>query len=162
MSHAGEAFFLCKALTMTIFQATVDHLGRLVSLFDGYRQFYGQGSDPAAAAEFLKDRLSKNESVIFLATEGDSALGFVQLYPSFSSVSLKRLWILNDLFVDPAGRRKGVAKALIKRSTEFALETKSKGLVLETGIENKAAQRLYQKCGWSKELRFDRYFMNVL
>jgi len=75
---------------------------KIVGLIDAYRQFYKQSSDVASAYEFLKERFSHGESVIFLAFEGDQALGFTQLYPSFSSVSMARVFILNDLFVAQA------------------------------------------------------------
>ena len=72
----------------------------IISLFDGYRVFYKMKSDPDAAAEFLNDRITKDESIIFAAYEDDKAVGFVQLYYTFSSVSLEKSLILNDLFVD--------------------------------------------------------------
>jgi len=147
---------------MNVLQATIDHVNLLTPLFDEYRQFYQQSSDLPAAASFLTERLSKDDSVIFLAIDGDSALGFVQLYPSFSSVSMKRLWILNDLYVDGSARRRGIAEHLLRRAAELARETKSKGLVLETGVKNVAAQKLYQKTGWSKEQQFDRYYLNII
>ncbi|EKO3664067.1 GNAT family N-acetyltransferase, partial [Vibrio metschnikovii] len=85
---------------MKILKAAISELDQIVSLFDDYRQFYGQKSDIDAAREFLRNRFVNNESVIFLAmTENNEALGFVQLYPSFSSVAMKPMWYLNDLFV---------------------------------------------------------------
>ena len=147
---------------MNVIQATTDHLPLLVPLFDAYRKFYEQQSDLSGAAAFLGERLRNRDSVIFLATDGSGpALGFVQLYPAFSSVSMKRLWMLNDLFVTHAARHKGVAEALLRRSAVMAKETKSKGLVLETGVNNNPAKKLYEKCGWIKEQEFDRYFLNL-
>lgn len=147
---------------MNILHATVDHLHLLIPLFDAYRQFYEETSDLSGASLFLGERLTKKDSVIFLAIDNSgTALGFVQLYPSFSSVSMKQLWILNDLFVIRSARGRGVARALLKRSTELATETKSKGLVLETAADNLPAKKLYQKSGWIKEEHFDSYFLNV-
>jgi len=147
---------------MNILHATVGHLQLLVPLFDAYRQFYKQKPAPGEAESFLRERLKREDSVIFLAVDDSQApLGFVQLYPSFSSVSMKRLWILNDLFVAPSARGKGVARALLKRSTELARETNSKGLVLETGVDNGPAQQLYEASGWIKEKESDRYYLNL-
>ena len=84
---------------MKIVQATIENVKDLAPLFDGYRVFYKQPSDLEKATEFLTQRFQKNDSVIFMAFEGASALGFTQLYPSFSSVSMQRTYILNDLFV---------------------------------------------------------------
>ena len=75
---------------------------------------------------------------------------------------MKKLWILNDLFVTIPARHKGVAQALLKRSEELAKETKSKGLVLETGVNNVPAKTLYENAGWTKEREFDRYFLNLM
>ena len=85
---------------MNIRQATLDDLGAIVPLFDGYRQFYGQPSDPALARSFLSERLIHHQSVVFIALDAQQqAIGFTQLFPSFSSVSAARIFILNDLFV---------------------------------------------------------------
>lgn len=110
-------------MSLQVIPAGLEHLEALASLFDGYRQFYKQESDLTGAKAFLEARLQREESVVFLALEGTEALGFTQLYPSFSSVSMARLWILNDLFVNPAARGKGVGEALLARAVEFARET---------------------------------------
>jgi len=95
-------------MTRSIIRATIDQLDLIAPLFDGYRQFYKQPSNVDKARQFIKDRLIRHESVIFLALLDEAAVGFTQLYPSFSSTSMQRLWILNDLFVAPDGRRSGV------------------------------------------------------
>jgi len=82
---------------MSILKATGNDLDSLAELFDLYRVFYQQQSNINGAKEFIKDRLSNEESVIFLAFDENNPVGFVQLYPSFSSVSMKRTWVLNDL-----------------------------------------------------------------
>jgi len=137
-------------------------LDAVAPLFDAYRQFYGQRSDLAAARAFLAERLARGESVIFVAvaSEGE-ALGFAQLYPSFSSVSLRRLWILNDLFVGPGVRRGGVGRRLLERAREWAIETEAKGLILATAVTNTAAQALYESCGWRRDDEFQHYHLLV-
>jgi len=143
-----------------IVRAERKDLDDLVPLFDGYRQFYGQRSDLAAARAFLRDRIERDESVIYLAyTEPREAAGFTQLYPSFSSVSLRPLWILNDLYVRSDVRRGGVGRALLERARQHAIETAAKGLVLSTGVTNKAAQTLYESCGWQREDEFFQYHL---
>jgi len=99
--------------TLTVRQAALDDLEALVPLFDGYRQFYGRASDPSAAREFLLARFNHGQSALFIAHVDDMPVGFTQLYPSFSSVSLARVFVLNDLFVQEDHRRKGVASKLI-------------------------------------------------
>ena len=145
---------------LRIVRATIGDLDELVPLFDGYRQFYGRRSDPAGARGFLGDRIAREESVIYLAYTGPrEAAGFTQLYPSFSSVSLKPLWILNDLFVRSDIRRGGVGRALLERARQHAIDTNTKGLVLSTGVTNKAAQTLYESCGWQRDDEFFQYHL---
>src|SRR5688572_605149 len=150
---------------MLVKRAAVADLDAVAPLFDAYRQFYGQRSDLAAARVFLGERLRRDESVIFLAMEdsesGNEALGFTQLYPSFSSVSVRRLWILNDLFVSPSGRGKGVGRRLLERAREWAIETDAKGLTLATAVTNAAARALYEACGWQRDEEFEHYTLLV-
>lgn len=148
--------------SLAVMRATSRHIDLLVPLFDSYRQFYGQEGSLQGAKRFLRERIRRKDSVILIALDSSgTAYGFVQLYLSFSSVSMKRLWILNDLFVLEAVRKKGVAQALIARSLHLAKETRSKGLVLETAAGNNAAKSLYEKLGWNKDNEFDRYFLNI-
>jgi GNAT superfamily N-acetyltransferase len=146
---------------MQIKRATISDLDDAAPLFDAYRQFYGQRSDVAAARAFLDERLRRDESVIFLAVEDSKALGFTQLYPSFSSVSLKGLWILNDLFVGEDVRRGGVGRRLLDRAREWAIETGAKGLVLATAVDNSRARALYESCGWRRDDEFQHYYLFV-
>jgi ribosomal protein S18 acetylase RimI-like enzyme len=141
-------------------RVSIRDLDDLVPLFDGYRQFYGQRSDPTAARAFLRDRIERDESVIYLAyTDSRKAAGFTQLYPSFSSVSLKPLWILNDLYVGADVRRGGAGRALLERARQHAVDSGAKGLVLSTGVANKAAQSLYESCGWQRDDEFFQYHL---
>jgi ribosomal protein S18 acetylase RimI-like enzyme len=145
-------------------RAGAEELAALVPLFDAYRRFYGQPGDLRAAETFLAARIAGAQSVIFLAVEpaeARSAVGFVQLYPVFSSVALRRSWLLNDLYVDPAARRRGVGRALLMAARERAEDTGADGLGLETGIGNKPAQALYESLGYRRDTAFYRYFLSV-
>ena len=148
-----------------VVRAGAEHTQQVADLFDDYRVFYGQPSDPEAARAFVAERLDRQDSIIYLAhtrSEGTKIpLGFTQLYPSFSSVSMKPLWILNDLYVAAEGRRQGVGRALIDRARELAVETGAKGLILETTIDNAAAQALYDSYGFVKDTEFYRYALDI-
>jgi len=132
-------------------RAGVADLDALAPLFDGYRRFYGQPGDVARARDFLQARLDAGESVVLLATRDGAAVGFTQLYPLFSSVRTARLWLLNDLFVDPTTRRGGVGRALLAAAADFARADGAAGLVLETGRDNAAARALYRAAGWHED-----------
>lgn len=141
----------------TIIRADLEHLDLLAPLFDAYRVFYERPSDLAAARTFLWERLRNLESVIFLALEGERALGFTQLYPSFSSVSLGRLWILYDLYVVPEARQRGIGRALMERARTFALDSGATALLLDTAVDNLAAQALYESLGYVRDTKFYHY-----
>ncbi len=138
-------------------RAELDDLDALVPLFDGYRRFYEQPSDVAGARAFLGERIKRNESVIFLAVADGTIVGFTQLYPLFFSVSMERLWLLNDLFVAADARKTGAGRALLARAERHARETGAKGLTLTTGNANLTAQRLYESCGWTRDTEFIHY-----
>ncbi|WP_144526459.1 GNAT family N-acetyltransferase [Peribacillus simplex] len=143
---------------MSIQKATLHELESLTELFDLYRVFYEQASDPGRAREFLRERLTNGESVVFMAYDEGNPIGFVQLYPSFSSVSMMRSWVLNDLFVKESARKKGFGEKLLNAATTFARETGAKGVSLETGTDNVKAQKLYEKFGFVRELNHFYYF----
>ncbi|WP_271254347.1 GNAT family N-acetyltransferase [Pseudanabaena sp. Chao 1811] len=146
---------------MQVTLASLEHLDEVSRLFDQYRVFYNQPSDLNAAKNFLQDRLQAQDSTIFIASEGGHVVGFTQLYPSFSSVSMKRVWILNDLFVDEPYRKQGVAKLLMNAAEQFARETGAVRLVLETQISNIAAQSLYESLGYIKDKDFYNYALHL-
>ena len=145
-----------------IVRATLKDIPQVVPLFDAYRQFYKQATDIEGATRFLTARLQEQSSVIFLAYQIDEKgnrkpCGFTQLYPSFSSTTMERLWILNDLFVASEARRLGVGKALLKHARDFGAETQAKELTLQTAVDNYTAQSLYEANGWEREVEFYSY-----
>ncbi|MGM0835383.1 MAG: GNAT family N-acetyltransferase [Bacillota bacterium] len=140
---------------MTIKRAGLDHVKEAAHLFNLYRVYYEQKSDMDGAVNFLHERISNEESVIFLTYDQEQAVGFTQLYPSFSSVQMKRTWVLNDLFVHEAHRGKGIGEQLVKKAIEFADSRGAAGVLLETMPDNVNAQRLYERIGFEKE---ENYF----
>jgi GNAT superfamily N-acetyltransferase len=135
---------------MKVFQARIEHLEGVATLFNQYRAFYKQPSDLEAARVFMQERFQKNDSTVFVACDDDQMVGFTQLFPSFSSVSMKRVWILNDLFVQEAHRKKGVAKLLMGAAENFARETGAVRIILSTQVSNIAAQSLYESLGYGE------------
>ena len=142
-------------------QATVADIDHLVPLFDGYRQFYRQASEQDRIRRFLLDRFEHNQSVIFLAEVGGVAVGFTQLYPSFSSGALARIYVLNDLFVDPSARRVGVGAALLGAAADYGRRLGALRLVLSTELTNTSAQALYEKLGWKRHTDFYTYLLGL-
>jgi len=135
-------------------KATLAELNAATELFNLYRLFQKQESDVEAARAFLKERLELGESEVFLAYDGEEPVGMAQLYPLFSSVSMQRVWLLNDLYIKEGARNKGFGKELIKAVIQFAKESGAKGISLETCDDNYGAQRLYESIGFEKETNY--------
>jgi ribosomal protein S18 acetylase RimI-like enzyme len=138
-------------------QATIADADLLVPLFDAYRQFYRQPSDPERGRRFLRERFEHNDSAIFLAFDDAVAIGFTQLYPSFSSGAMAVIFILNDLFVAPEARRRGAGAALLQAAAQYGSRAGARRLVLSTEINNATAQSLYERAGWKRNTDFCVY-----
>jgi ribosomal protein S18 acetylase RimI-like enzyme len=137
-------------------RAELRHIAEIAPLFDAYRRFYGQADDPRARS-FLEERITHDESVVFVARLQVGAIGFCQLYPCFASVSLTRMFVLYDLFVAPQARRCGAAAALLRAAVDYAASQGAGQLMLQTAVKNHAAQRLYEREGWVRDNDFYVY-----
>ena len=102
------------------------------------RQFYEQEADAGLCRDYIDKRISRSESVVFVAyDERDrSALGFTQLYPTFCSVAAARIFVLYDLFVHADARRRGVGRMLMDTAAEHARAAGAVRLQLETHHTN--------------------------
>ncbi|NBI29675.1 GNAT family N-acetyltransferase [Chengkuizengella marina] len=145
-----------------ITQATIQELEEVAQLFDQYRIFYEQQSDIEGVRKFLYERFEHQQSIIFLARDQEKTTpaGFTQLYPTFSSVSMKRTWLLNDLYVNEKYRGRRVAQYLLESAKTFAKQTNAKGIELATAKDNLTAQRIYESFGYEKD-DFFHYFLSV-
>lgn len=143
---------------MTIKKATISDVEQLSKLFDEYRVFYQKESDVPNAKAFISERLKNKDSEIFVAASDDGILmGFVQLYPQFSSTRMKRLWLLNDLFVNPNYREQHIAVLLIDKAKELAKETHSAGLTLATSKTNRIGNTLYPRTNFELDQEYNYY-----
>ncbi len=149
-------------MSVQIRLATISDVDSLVPLFDAYRQFYCQPSDTTLAHTFLSERFKQRQSVIFLAIDtADQAVGFAQLFPSFSSARASCIYILNDLFVMPSARRQGVASQLLREVAEFGHSMGAVRLSLATALDNNAAQKLYESMDWKRDDIFCYYNLSL-
>lgn len=149
---------------MRIIKATLEHLDLLTPLFVTYREFYGEPALLDASRTFLEKRLRREESVIYLALSVDDdqkLLGFCQLYPSFSSLSLKRVWILNDIYVAENARRQLVADHLIRTAKKMARQTQAIRMRASTSSNNQVAQKVYESIGFREDTQFRNYVLPV-
>lgn len=143
-------------------RANASHLDAVAQLFDAYRGFYQQPPNLEQSRAFIAERIAGNESAIFLAQdEQGQALGFVQLYPTFSSIDAHRAWLLSDLFTAPTARGRGVGRLLMNTAREFALETGAKSMTLETATDNFTAQGLYESLGYVRDTGYYTYLLDL-
>ncbi len=150
-----------ESQSVEIRQATVSDLDVIVPLFDAYRRFYRLPSETERTRAFLLDRFANSQSAIFLAFADTAAVGLAQLYPSFSSASMARILILNDLFVAPDARRLGAGSALLQAVAEYGRHVGAVRLVLSTELVNTTAQSLYEKTGWKRDTVFCAYQLTL-
>jgi len=152
-----------RKLDVNVRLAGVSDLPSVARLFDAYRVFYKLPSDLKVATAFMKDRLQNKDSVIFVAeTKPEKeVVGFVQLYPSFASLSCKRSWILYDLFVTPNVRGSSVGRMLMDRATQLGLETGASEIELATALDNYVGQSLYESIGYKKDQDFFHYALDL-
>ena len=144
--------------SIQVISAQPEHIEQLASLFNQYRMFYKQEDNFSGAKAFIQERLKQEDSTLFLAINKEGlAVGFTQLYGIFSSVAMKRVFVLNDLFVAPKGRNLGVGTALLEQAKTFATSQGARGLVLETDADN-PAQQLYHKNGWTLDSALHFYW----
>ncbi|MEC1718689.1 GNAT family N-acetyltransferase [Schinkia azotoformans] len=146
---------------MKILHATIEDLEGVSNLFNLYRMFYQQESDLEGAKAYIKERIENKDSVIFVVKDKQNYVGFTQLYPTFSSISMKRAWIFNDLYVDTEARKQGVGEMLLHKAKEYAIETGAKSISLETASDNYSAQRLYERNGYKRDSQFYHYELDL-
>ena len=144
---------------MTIYQAQFKDLEILAPFFDAYRVFYKQASNLDDSKVFLKELLEQNSSVIYMAFINNKALGFTQLFPLFSSVSMQPMYLLNDLYVDSNYRSQGIGEALINRAKQLCKDENQKGLAIQTAFDN-PAQHLYERLGFVKDTDLQFFWKN--
>lgn len=141
------------------------HVEIIAPIFDAYRMFYGQKSNLKRCTQFLHSRVGVRDTAIFLAVEGDppyqEALGFVILYPSFSSVLAHSIWILDDIYVVEKARRQGVARTLMERARRLATESGAKKLFLSTKKDNAPSHALYEGLGFQLDDAFCTYGIDL-
>ena len=135
-------------------------LDDLACLFDEYRQFYGQTEDRDACFSYLREHMEKNEIIAFGVRLENKLIGFANIYPTFSSVSMRQVWTLNDLYVSSDMRQQGIANKIMRAVKQEAEKNNVAHLQLETASDNNIAQRCYEQFGWQKN-EFLSYYLKI-
>jgi len=154
-----------RAPTVRVVRATRKHLDILTEVFIAYLTFYRRLIDRGRVREFLAERIARKESVVFLAIEstpeGPRAVGFAQLYPTFSSLQQARAWVLNDLFTIPSRRRSGVAHLLLSAARTMAVGTSACYIEMVSGRGNHTAARVYESVGYRRDDSTSRFELDL-
>ncbi|AQW59520.1 GNAT family N-acetyltransferase [Vibrio owensii] len=139
-------------------KADASDVAKIAPLYLKYLEFYQVDVSDKDPEAFIKSRIENEESVVYYATdESGQTLGFAQLYPLFCSLEMKKIWLLYDLYVDSSQRKRGIGERLLEQADLLAKETDSAFVMLNTGIDNKAAQSVYEKHGYVRDVKFYNY-----
>jgi ribosomal protein S18 acetylase RimI-like enzyme len=134
----------------------IEDIEALVPLVDSYRSFYGQ-QPSIDTRQYLTKRIEEGSALGFIARVGGHPAGFTLIYPTFSTVALAPIWLLNDLWVDEKYRRHGIANALLEKAENEARQSGAGRIWLRTALDNRAARALYVRRGWVFDEVFCRY-----
>jgi GNAT superfamily N-acetyltransferase len=142
-------------------KAKLEDLDMLGVLFDQYRIFYCKESDLERGKKILKERIINNDSLILVADSNNDLVGYVQLFPLFSSTKMERIWLLNDLFIAEKFRGKGISKKLLQASVDFGKDNGTYALWLETEHSNHIANQLYRSAKWELDATHHYYHLHL-
>ncbi|MFM2485198.1 GNAT family N-acetyltransferase [Celerinatantimonas yamalensis] len=143
-------------------QADIEQLS---TLFHSYRQLsvsLDNSAPESDSVKWIKSRLADGSAVFLVAHKNGKLFGFVTLYQGFSSVSLSKYWVLNDLYVTHEARGLGVGRSLMEQAELYAKASKSKGIELETSLDNHVAQSLYEDLGYVENTQYKHYFKKII
>lgn len=150
---------------MTIREADLSDVASLTALYVAYRIFYGELPAWDAAQDFIHHRVEQQAARYFLARDSGRAsaapVAFMHLMPSTNTLAMRPIWLLEDLYVVPAARNRGVATALLRYAEAFARSSGAERITLSTAHDNLAAQSIYRRLGYVREEHF-AYFHRLL
>lgn len=142
---------------VTVIRAELADVLEAAQLFAMYREFYGEPYDPSASGAFLASRIVRDESIVLLGLDGDEVVGFAQIYPSFSSTRLAKIWVLNDLYVVEHARGTGAVDELLDTIASMATSAGAHAIELSTAHTNTRAQAVYERHGYQLDEVFRSY-----
>ena len=109
--------------------------------------------DPKPQREVFLGHLHRDDAAVFVAEVDGELAGAVSLWiqPRLNWTTPQG-WI-PDLYVDPAFRRRGAARALLDACAELCRERGCHVLVLESGHHRAEAHQLYESYGFEHYAR---------
>ena len=148
-------------MKIKIIKAKKENYKEVGFLFDLYRQFYKYKTEINKSTQYIKERISKKESTIFLCYCDKEPAGFVQLYETFDSLNINKKLVLYDLYVKKEFRQIGIGKSLMDIAKKFGHKKKIKLIELSTAITNKKAQSLYESLEYKRDKEYYNYYLEI-
>ena len=149
-------------MELKINRANKSHIEGVSILFDLYRQFYKYKKDLKNSKNYINKMIENNESIIFIGTENENIVAFVQLYETFDSLNLNKKLVLYDLYVLERYRKLGIGRKLMDKSKDFAINNNFPRIELSTSINNYNAQKLYESLDYIRDKEYYDYGLDVL
>lgn len=149
---------------MSIERVATHQLDELLPLMSAYCDFY-EAAPPDEELLALSRALiadPEREGVQLLARDDatNAAVGFATIFWSWATTSAERIGVMNDLFVEPEARGRGVAEALIEACLVECRERRAAKLTWQTAPDNERAQKVYERVGARREQWVD-YWLPV-
>jgi len=148
-------------MKIKIIKAKKENYKEVGFLFDLYRQFYKYKTEIKKSTKYIRERISKKESTIFLCYCDKEPAGFVQLYETFDSLNINKKLVLYDLYVKKEFRQIGIGKSLMDIAKKFGHKKKIKLIELSTAITNKKAQSLYESLEYKRDKEYYNYYLEI-
>ena len=148
-------------MDLKIIRAKKNHIESVSILFNLYRQFYKYEKNLNDSQKYIYQRIINNESIIFICTKNEKILAFVQLYETFDSLNLDKKLILYDLYVLEKYRKLGIARKLMNKSKDFAINNNFSRIELSTAKDNYNAQKLYESLDYIRDNEYYSYDLNI-
>ena len=133
----------------------------VLPLITDYQRFYGVAApDDARNRTFFTRFLEDGGAGCILGARRHGRLvGYACLYYTMSSVEAEDIVVMNDLYVVPDARGGGVGRRLIEATTEVARSRGVGRLRWSTALDNRRAQRLYERMGAERTSWFEYQVM---
>jgi GNAT superfamily N-acetyltransferase len=129
-------------------RARTDEIEEMLPLIRAYCEFYETEPDDQGLRSMFETLISEpSQGAVFIARDGGKAVGFATLDWKWSSLKAARIGYLEDLFVDPEARGRGIADALIEICAERCRELGMPALEWLTAPDNHRAQKVYNRTG---------------
>jgi len=128
--------------------ARTDEIEEMLPLIRAYCEFYETEPNDAGLREMFETLITDpGQGAVFIAREDDRAVGFATVDWKWSSLKAAQLGYLEDLFVDPAARGRGIADTLIEACAELCRERGLTAMQWLTAPDNHRAQKVYNRTG---------------